>query len=177
MFVFGKVARARRQAADRLYGEIVSAARRPGFYATWSVPDTSEGRYEMIALHAYAVMRRLRGSGEAGTALSQALFDTLFEDMDRNLREMGIGDMGVGKRIKRLAKGFYGRIAAYDTGLAETGDDARLIEALRRNVYGDVGGDQAPALARYLRALCAAQSAVPESRLLEGRTTFPAAPD
>lgn len=176
MFGLGKAARARREAADRLYGTIVAAARRPAFYARWGVPDTAEGRFEMIAIHAFAVMRRLKDMGAAGAGLSQTLYDTLFEDMDRNLREMGIGDMGVGKRIKKLAKAFYGRIAAYEAGLAGADDEA-LRTALRRNVYGGADGADAAALALYMRALTPTLDALPEPELLGGRATFPAVPD
>ena len=176
MFGLGKAARARQEAADGLYGAIVAAARQPVFYARWGVPDTTEGRFEMIAIHAFAVMRRLKGMGAAGASLSQTLYDTLFEDMDRNLREMGIGDMGVGKRIKKLAKAFYGRIAAYEAGLASADDEA-LLTGLHRNVYGGGGGADAAALARHVRALTSALDALPEPDLLGGRVAFPAVPE
>lgn len=176
MFGIGKAARARTAAADRLYGSLVAAARQPAFYARWGVPDTAEGRFEMIAIHAFAVMRRLKRAGAAGASLSQTLYDTLFEDMDRNLREMGIGDMGVGKRIKKLAKALYGRISVYEAGLGNA-DDVALLTALRRNVYSGAEGADASALARYVRALGPALDALTDGELLGGSAAFPAIPD
>lgn len=113
------------------------------FYRDCGVPDTVDGRFDLIVLHTYIVLDRLRAEGEAGRKLSQQLFDTLFDDMDRSLREMGVGDLSVGKHVKRMASGFYGRMKAYDEARA-AGDEA-LAEALRRNVYGAPGGLEAVA--------------------------------
>lgn len=140
--------------ATAIYGALVAQARAPGFYRALGVPDTPEGRFEMIALHAFLVLNRLKRPDTARTAgdgeLGQALFDLMFTDMDRNLREMGIGDLGVAKRVKALARGFYGRIAAYDRGLE---DGEGLEEALVRNVYGGrAPGGAAVALAAYTMA-------------------------
>jgi cytochrome b pre-mRNA-processing protein 3 len=142
--------------AAALYGQLVAQARHPAFYTVCAVPDTVQGRFEMIALHAFLVMRRLKTGGAPG-GLAQDLFDLMFADMDRNLRELGTGDLAVGKRIKKLAKSFYGRIAAYEDGLAKA-DPTRLEEALARNAYEDATGLEgaAPrsgvaALANYLR--------------------------
>src|SRR5512135_2803202 len=100
--------------ATRLYDAIVSQARRPEFYEGGGVPDSIDGRFELIVLHAYLVLRRLRAAGGAGEPLAQALVDVLFADLDASLREMGAGDLGVGKRVKRMATAFYGRIGAYE---------------------------------------------------------------
>src|SRR5262249_18572993 len=121
---------------ERLYGAVVAQARRPAFYLRFGVPDTLDGRFDMIALHVFLVMRRLKAEGEEGRALSQALANRFFADLDRSLREMGVGDLGVGRRVKVMAKAFYGRIAAYEAGL-NSGDTA-LGEALKRNLYGTV---------------------------------------
>ena len=107
-------ARARRDSARLLYAAVVARAREPVFYTRFRVPDSLDGRFDMIALHAFLVLRRLKEEGADGAALGQALFDVIFSDMDRSLREMGAGDLGVGRRVKRMARGFYGRIAAYD---------------------------------------------------------------
>ena len=110
-----------RQAADQLYRAMVEQARRPAFYRELGVPDTPEGRFEMIALHAALVLRRLRREGLPGQALGQALFDLMFADLDAGLRELGVGDLGVGTYIKRLAGQFYARLAALDEGLGDAG--------------------------------------------------------
>tara|TARA_B100000315_G_scaffold223256_1_gene227896 strand:- start:18417 stop:18959 length:543 start_codon:yes stop_codon:yes gene_type:complete len=123
-------------AVYRLYGEIVAQARVEDFYTVHGVADTVNGRFDLIALHAYIVMRRLKDFGEEGSQLSQDLFDVMFADMDKNIREMGVGDLSVGKKIKALAKSFYGRIKAYDDGIAET-DGANLTASLKRNLYCD----------------------------------------
>ncbi|MEE2995887.1 MAG: ubiquinol-cytochrome C chaperone family protein [Pseudomonadota bacterium] len=120
--------------ADEIYRTIIDQARQPHFYAELGVPDTVDGRFELISVHAFLVLRRLKpGLGGEGQ-IGQAVFDTMFEDMDLSLREMGAGDIGVGKRIKSMVQAFYGRVASYDAGLASA--DRELEEALRRNVYG-----------------------------------------
>jgi cytochrome b pre-mRNA-processing protein 3 len=165
-------------AAD-LYGQVVEQARRPAFYTGAGVPDTLDGRFELVALHAFLLLHRLKREGEAGAALGQAVFDLMFADMDRSLRELGAGDLGVAPRVKRMVSGFYGRIAAYEAGLAD--GDGALAEALRRNLYGTLrpGGQDVEAAARpaamavYLRAAVAALEGQPGSGLMAGRLTFP----
>lgn len=143
--------------AGRIYAAIVAQARRPEFYTSLHVPDTLDGRFELIALHAYLILNRLKGQGVEAEAVAQAVFDAMFDDMDRNLREMGVGDLGVGRRVKAMAQGFYGRIAAYDRGLAL--GDVALGEAIARNLYGTVGaahgtvgGPEIAIMTAYLRA-------------------------
>ena len=131
-------------------------SRQPALFATCAIPDTPDGRYDALALHMHMVLRRIKDQGADAQATAQALFDLMFRDMDTSLREMGIGDMGIGKRIKALAQGFYGRLEAYDAGLdaADDGDET-LIAALERNVYRHGLPDDAAAarrLARYVRA-------------------------
>ncbi|HKT17422.1 MAG TPA: ubiquinol-cytochrome C chaperone family protein [Stellaceae bacterium] len=161
-----------RAAAHALYGAIVARARDPAFFLALSVPDTLDGRFELIALHAFLVLNRLKADHAATAALAQELFDTMFADLDRGLREMGAGDLGVGRRVKNMAKGFYGRIVAYEQGLAAS-DDV-LAAALRRNLYGTVipPEDSAAAVARYTRREAAALAAQPVSELLSGRVKF-----
>ncbi|MDP7625918.1 MAG: ubiquinol-cytochrome C chaperone family protein, partial [Rhodospirillales bacterium] len=118
----------------RLYNQIVAQARIAEFYTIHGVADTVNGRFDLVALHAYIVMRRLKNIGEEGGQVSQDLFDIMFADMDRNMREMGVGDLRVGKKVKALAKSFYGRIKAYDDGIVEF-EDAMLTESLKRNLY------------------------------------------
>jgi cytochrome b pre-mRNA-processing protein 3 len=159
--------------AAALYRRIVEQARLPAFYRSGGVPDTLDGRFELIALHAFLLLHRLKAEGEAGAGLAQAVFDTMFADMDASLRELGAGDLGVPHRIKRMVNGFYGRVAAYEAGLAG-GPDA-LSEALRRNLYGTVTPDPAApaALAAYLRAAIAALAGQGGQALLAGEVSFP----
>src|SRR5689334_3427201 len=130
--------------ARRLYEAVVAHARQPVFFAEWEVPDTIDGRFEMVTLHAHLLLRRLKDGGAETAPLAQALFDVMFADMDASLREMGAGDLGVGRRVKQMATGFYGRVAAYDAGLA--GGAAVLGAALRRNLFG-TGAPAAESLA------------------------------
>lgn len=157
--------------ADSLYRTVVEAARRPVLFAGFGVPDTLDGRYEMVALHTYLVLRRLKRDHQATAVLAQALFDRMFMDFDNGLREAGVGDLGVGRRIKQMATGFYGRIAAYDTGL----DGGGLEEALRRNAYGTVApAEEAVArLAAYLRLADRHLSDLATPDLAAGRVFFP----
>jgi cytochrome b pre-mRNA-processing protein 3 len=125
-----------RAKAHAAYASIVERAREPEFFLRLDVPDTLDGRFEMIALHMFLVLNRLKAEHEATSDFAQALFDAMFADLDRGLREMGATDIGVGRRVKEMAKGFYGRIRAYEEGLAA--GDPTLAEALRRNLYGTV---------------------------------------
>ena len=107
----------------------------PVFYERYAVPDTIDGRYEMIALHCFMVMKRLHR--EAQAPLAQKLFDAFFVNMDRSLREIGIGDLGVPKHMKRMMQGFNGRRQSYQDAL--DGDDREALKAaLVRNVYGTI---------------------------------------
>ena len=138
--------------AENLYRKIVVRARDPHLYEAYGVPDSVDGRFEMLVLHAFLVLRHLKPRPGGENELGQALFDVMFEDMDLSLREMGAGDMGVGKRIKAMVRAFYGRIASYEAGLGKSGDD--LSKALMRNVYGTTVSNpkQVSLLVKYLRA-------------------------
>jgi cytochrome b pre-mRNA-processing protein 3 len=137
-----------RDVAEQLYRDLVNQARMPVFYRELGVPDTPEGRFEMVGLHVALLVRRLRAAGTPGRALAQELFDVMFADMDESLRHLGIGEMSVGKQIKRLAGHFYARLGALDRALA-TVPAAPLAPMLRTNVYH---GGTAPD-ARQLDAL------------------------
>lgn len=160
------------RAVDELYAIVVGQARQPHFYATWGVPDTADGRFKMISLHAFLLLRRLKGEGARAAKLAQAFFDLMFADVDRNLREMGVGDMRVGKRVKAMAQSFYGRIAAYDAGLQD--GETVLAEALLRNIYGgDAAGEgHHLELAAYIRRQVQHLDAQDCVDLLAGRLTF-----
>jgi cytochrome b pre-mRNA-processing protein 3 len=162
--------RDRRDTAHRLYAAVVARARQPVFYAHLGVPDTNDGRLELIGLHAALVMRRLTREGDAGQALAQDLFDLMFADIDRTLRELGVGDLSVGKKVKSIASSFMGRAAALEAALAAS-DRAAVAVVLERNLY--VTGELPPqgrieALADYLIALDAELLASPGASLLAG---------
>jgi len=170
---------ARRAAAERLYAEMVEEARSRRFYGELGVPDTPEGRFEMIALQVALLLRRLRAEGAAGSALGQALFDLMFADMDAALRELGVGDLGVGRQVKRLAGQFYARLAALDRALGEqalgepapgAGAPAALAAALAPVWQGGPppAPDQVGALAADLLARERALAARPGKALLRG---------
>ncbi len=168
----------RRDAAHALYLSVVEQARAEELFTRCGVPDSVDGRFETIALHAFLLLHRLKDGGRESTALSQAVFDAMFADMDRNLREMGAGDLGVGKRVKAMAEGFHGRVRAYDAALAAGGDEA-LDAALRRNLYGTVEPEtaQVAAVAAYMRREVEALGGQETAGLLAGRVAFGPPPE
>lgn len=170
--------RQRRECAFALYSRAVEQARAPAFFGALGVPDNVDGRFETIALHVYLILRRLKAEGQDAADLSQDLFDAMFADMDRALREMGVGDLSVGKKVKVMARGFFGRIKAYDEGLAAS-DPAVLVEALRRNLYGTEEPDPAhpTAMAGYLRREADALAAVPTAEMTAGGFSFGPPPE
>ncbi|HEY0185480.1 MAG TPA: ubiquinol-cytochrome C chaperone family protein [Rhodopila sp.] len=124
------------RAGFQLYSLAVAAARDPALYVTLGVPDTLDGRFDAIVLYVYILVRRLHQEPEPGPALAQAVFDAMFLDMDVNLREMGVGDLSVGKRNRAMWEAFHGRSAAY----AAAWDDAAALEAaLGRNFWRGAG--------------------------------------
>jgi cytochrome b pre-mRNA-processing protein 3 len=157
-----------------LYGAIVAQARQPGFYQSYGVADTAAGRLEMIMLHAVLVLSRLDLEGVAVRRQGQALFDQFCSDMDANLREMGVGDMAVPRRMKNIGEAFYGRKRAYEQALASP-DTAELAQALGRNVYADAPGAaiDAERLAAYAREAVGALATCEIETLLHGRVAFP----
>jgi cytochrome b pre-mRNA-processing protein 3 len=129
-----------------LYGAIVAQARRPAFYQIYRVPDTVTGRLEMIILHAVLVLCRLQDDPAGGRELGQGLFDRFCRDMDDNMREMGVGDLAVPRKMRRIGEAFYGRQAAYGAALAAP-HDRDLTAVLERNVFaGSSEGDGAARL-------------------------------
>ena len=141
-------------AAATAYRRVVEQARQPGFFTDCGVPDTVDGRFELICLHAFLYLHRLKREQPRAAPLGQRFFDTMFADFDRSLREMGTGDLSVGREVKRMAQAFYGRIAAYEEGLAAS--DAVLPPALARNLYGTAPADRG-AVSRRWRLTCGAR--------------------
>ena len=177
--IFGRPAL--EQEAYAIYAALVSQARKPALYTDAGVPDTLEGRFEMVALHAFLVLRRLRKVESADEAvakdLGQKLFDLLFDDMDQTLREIGISDLKVGKKIKEMASAFYGRIGAYDEAI-DSSDEALLAAALQRNVYAqsEPAPDAVALLAAYVRRAEKALADAPVADLFKGEVALAAMP-
>lgn len=164
----------REKVAEDLYSAAVGQSRKAVFYQDLGVPDSLDGRFELIAIHVFLLLHRLKDGGSKTAELSQALFDLFFADMDCNLREMGAGDLGVGRRVRRMAEGFSGRVRAYDAALS-AGHTPDLEEALRRNLYGTLPTPPAASLARmaeYLQTESAEIAAQSEASILSGEVYF-----
>jgi cytochrome b pre-mRNA-processing protein 3 len=154
-----------------LYGMIVAQARLACFYRDYAVPDTINGRFDLIVLHLALVLDRL-AQDSAMQALSQGVFDRFCRDMDGNLREMGIADLKVPKEMQRIGEAFYGRAQAYRTALASPGD-AAPIEGLRRNIYGGGKAAAATRLAAYVREAVGELAAQGSAKFAAGKLSFP----
>jgi cytochrome b pre-mRNA-processing protein 3 len=148
--LFGRERSANRAITEALYASIVAAARQAPFYSVWNVPDTPLGRFEMLSLHMFLFQHRLRGETGASRELAQVMIDEFFTDVDHSLRELGVGDLGIPKRMKKLARMFYGRTVAYADAL-ERNDRAALAAALARNIRPDAASwPEAGGLAIYV---------------------------
>jgi len=164
--------------ARLLYGHVVSQARAPRFYENLGVPDSVDGRFELLLLHAFLMFDRLRVEGDEARELSDSLFALMVYDFDQSLRVSGVGDLGVGPRMKRMGEAFYGRLHAYTTA-AGTGSGA-LAAALRRNLYGTCGQvDEAvlSAMADYVLAERLRLRSLPVTALLTQNAVFGAPPE
>ena len=173
-FLASKERGARERKAADLYAAAVAQARQPALYTDLAAPDTLDGRFELIVLHVHLLCRRLGALGAEGAGLAQALFDTMFRDMDRNLRELGVGDPSLPRRVKAMIEAYYGRVKAYDATFAAGGN--ALAATIARNVYN--AAEPAPAaqaMADYARRVQQAIQAMPEADLLAGRVAFPPA--
>jgi cytochrome b pre-mRNA-processing protein 3 len=149
--------------ATRLYGAIVAAARQEKFYTEIGVPDSLDGRFDMIVVHMFLVLDRLRGGNDK---FRQELTNVFFADLDRTLREMGVGDLSVSKKIRPMAEAFAGRVQAYATA-SEKGDGEILL-ALQRNIYSGQSNVAAPQLLKWFKDWKLELSKVPVATLLGG---------
>ena len=175
MGLFGLLRRKPHERAGfSLYTAAVGAARNPLVFDALGVPDTLDGRFDLVSLHVALLIRRLRADADpAGPELAQAVFDAMFADMDVNLREMGVSDLAVGKRVKRMWEAFHGRALAYEAALNGEGD---LADALRRNVWrGEAPEGAAEALAARARGVATALDAQGMAALKAGQVEFPPA--
>ncbi|SFO26265.1 cytochrome b pre-mRNA-processing protein 3 [Bradyrhizobium sp. Ghvi] len=157
---------------EAIYGMIVTQAREPIFYRDLGVPDTVNGRFDLLLLHLWLLLRRLRTVAQDGVGLSQALFDRFCEDMDDNLREMGVGDQSVPKRMRAFGEAFYGRVQAYDQAIDKGGE--ALAQAICKNILSGAGPDHAQRLAAYAEAANAHLGQTGDPALLAGSFKFPA---
>jgi cytochrome b pre-mRNA-processing protein 3 len=144
------------RAGFALYGAAVAAAREHYLYESLGVPDTLDGRFDLVSVYAFLLIHRLRGLDEPGPALAQAVFDAMFSDMDMNLRELGVGDLSVGKRVRAMWEAFHGRANAYSAAM-QAADSVTLQAALARNVWRGAPppGGASEALARLMLAQAA----------------------
>ena len=172
--LFGRERSANRAITGALYASIVAAARQTLFYSDWNVPDTPLGRFEMLSLHMFLFQHRMRGEAGASHELAQILIDDFFEDVDHSLRELGIGDMGIPKRMKKLARMYYGRTAAYDDALARNDREA-LKAALARNIRPDAQlWPESEKLADYVVGAVEMLAAQDSGSIRSGSIDFPA---
>lgn len=128
------------KAAHSLYDSIVSQARQKAFYTDYNVPDTVEGRFEMMVLHLFLFVQRLKSEGLKDHKTGKRVLEIFFSEMDATLREMGIGDMGVPKKMRKISDSFYGRAYSYSEGL-EADDKEQLKDAIERNIYAYYQGE------------------------------------
>lgn len=164
-----------------IYDKIVASARQKRFYAEFLVPDTPIGRYEMLSLHMFLLMYRLKGDDSVKLtngmqSLSQALAEEFFKDVDHSLRELGIGDTGVPKRMKKLARMYYGRVSSYNDALVNK-DVSELQTALSRNIRPDLieagqEWQQAKALTEYVLATVEGLALQADEKFLDGSFVF-----
>jgi cytochrome b pre-mRNA-processing protein 3 len=168
---FRKSPKSPRGTIGAIYGMIVAQAREPLFYKYLDVPDTVDGRLDLLILQLWLVLRRLR-TVPGGPQLSQALFDHFCNDMDDNLREMGVGDLAVPRRMQKFGEAFYGRTAAYDLAWSES--EARLAEALQKNILDGRHPESAQRLAVYAARVAATLEACDDAVLLRAAWRFPA---
>jgi cytochrome b pre-mRNA-processing protein 3 len=166
--------------AHRLYERLVRHARLPLYYGRLGVPDTPEGRFEILALHVGLAVRRLRGLGRQGEAAGQALFDLMVADLDVNLRELGVGDLSVGRQVKRLAGQFYARLAVLNQAFGDGRPEA-LPAMIRANVYGSAAPpDESDSVGRLARIVCTLEQSLgrqPRDDLLAGKLDLPGEPE
>ncbi len=174
MLTWSRQRRSAERIARALYGSSVTAARAPALYKELGVPDTLAGRFEMVMLNTFLLMHRLSSEGEAGQALAQALAEAMTEQLDDDMRQMGVSDVTVPKKIRKAASAAYGRFEAYAAAL-EANDPAKLTEAIIRNVYdGDAGRSvEAAKLADHMMGAAATLRGQATDRVMAGDVDLP----
>lgn len=165
---------AHQRKAGEIYGAIVTQARRPEFYANLGVPDTPVGRYEMVVIHLFLVLERLRDAG--AKTLQRALIEAFVSDMDDSVRELGTGDTGVARKVRRAAAGLYDRMGGYRAGLAEGHLEALQSAFAAHELFSDAGDPRGAALAAYMREAADLLAALDATAVSEGQLAFPIPP-
>ena len=164
--------RAAVETGRRLYAAAAAQARQPALYADAGVPDTPSGRFELYTLHVVLLLHRLKGGGPGAAEAAQALFDAYLQSLDGALRELGVGDLSVGKKMRRLGEAFYGRAKNYDDAFAQLPDPAPLQAMIARTVFADAPDGDAAAVARYALQTVAALAAQPLETLFEAQPAW-----
>ena len=159
-------------AAQRLYAAVVAQARAPALYVHLGAPDTPDGRFELYTLHVLLVLERLKGEGAAAAAVSQALFDHYISGLDHGLRELAVGDLSVGKTMRKLGEAFYGRARALEGAVKALPERAELEGFLARTAFNGAPRADAGPLADYLIAAHADLAAQSLESLLEGEPAW-----
>ena len=159
--------------ALELYGSSVAQARQPVFYRAWCVADTLDGRFELVMLHVALLLRRLTDEGEAGKALGRSVVEQMFAALDDDMREIGVGDLTVPKRMHKAASAFYGRLKVYDDALKADNDES-LRDAMARNMpAGEAAKVANTPLAAYVRTVAASLDSQAFASLAQGHVTYP----
>lgn len=160
-------------AGEALYRQVLKQSRRPDFYLAGGVADTLDGRFDLLVLNVVLVLRRLKADGDVTSRLSQTLFDAMFRDLDESLREIGVGDMSIGSKVKDMAQAFYGRAAAYDDVLGSGAED-ELTAVLLRNLYRNTGPppEAVNAMASYIRRQVESLDQQSTADLVKGNVRF-----
>lgn len=162
-----------RAAGAKLYASAVAQARTGTFYRDFGVRDSMEGRFELFSLHVIFLVERLKGQGEAAAETSQAVFDSYVKGLDDAFREIGVSDTSVGKKMKKLAGAFYGRLKAYDEAVATLPDATATNEFLARNALEERGEGDVAVLTAYVIKTREALAGQPLEALLQGDVTWP----
>ena len=172
MAFFGLLGRSRYERTGfQLYNAAVAMARTPLFYAELGVPDTLDGRFDLVGLYASLLIRRLRALPAPGGAVAQAVFDAMFSDMDINLRELGVSDMRLARNVRAMWEAFHGRATAYEAALASP-DEPALEAALSKNIWRGEESAGAARLAAIVRMQAARVDEAAPDELLSGRFRF-----
>jgi cytochrome b pre-mRNA-processing protein 3 len=163
-----------RSVAEKLYAATVAQARQPALYADFGAPDTPDGRFEVYTLHVLLVLGRLREIGATAATTSQAYFDAYIGGLDNGLRELAVGDLSVGKTMRKLGEAFYGRGKAMDDALAALPDRSMLDALLGRTVFNGAEGVDPAALRVYLLQARDSLAGASAESLLAGEIAWPA---
>jgi cytochrome b pre-mRNA-processing protein 3 len=162
-----------RRAAERLHASASAQARSPELYLRLGAPDTVEGRFELLTLHVILLIERLKGAPGGAAAVRQTLFDVYVSHLDGALREMGVGDLAVGKRMRQLGEAFYGRASAFDQAFQSLPDTGPLEALLERTLFADRSANSPDAMADYVQRCRAALAEGDTAALVAGEASWP----